>query len=213
MDRAARRRWIAEHLRAQPAPLCPELTLHLADDLIGVWHAAETAEGVAQLATPFWAFCWPGGAAVARVILDAPERVRDRRVLDFASGCGVASLACVRAGAREIEASEIDPWASAATELHAGVRVRVREEDLVGRDEGWSVILAGDVCYRQEPSARIERWLRSLAARGATVLLGDPGRNFTPRVGLRELARFEVATSPDVEGASARTPIVWQLEP
>ena len=50
-----------------------------------------------------------------------------------------------------------------------------------------------------------------LAARGARVLLGDPGRGFSPTFGLLELARYPVPTEPDVEGVALRRPAVWQV--
>jgi len=216
MDRAARRRAIRENTKQQSPKLCPELTLALADRLMDVWQAAEDAEGKGQLPSPFWAFAWPGGQALARFVLDHPEVVRGKRVLDFASGCGVSAIAIARAGASHVVAADIDPWAAAAIEENAssaGFGVEIREDDLVGSDEGWDVVLAGDVCYRQEWSPGIVRWLRTLAARGAHVLLGDPGRGFTPTVGLRERARYVLATSVDVEGAAQREPKVWDVLP
>ncbi|MBS2029959.1 MAG: methyltransferase [Deltaproteobacteria bacterium] len=216
MDRAARRQAIRASTRLQSPRLCPELTLALGDRLMDVWQAAEDAEGKGQLPSPFWAFAWPGGQALARFVLDHPDVVRDKRVLDFASGCGVSAVAAARAGAARVIAADIDPWAAAAIEENAraaGVEVDIREDDLVGRDEGWDVVLAGDVCYRQEWSPGIVRWLRTLAARGAHVLLGDPGRGFTPTQGLNERARYVLATTVDVEGAAQREPRVWDVLP
>jgi predicted nicotinamide N-methyase len=212
MDRNARIAFIRAHTRIGAPPLCPELPLHLADEVLEIWQALETVEA-RQLEPPFWAFAWPGGQALARFVLDHPEVARGKRVLDFASGGGVSALACVRAGARQVCAAEIDPWATAAIELNldGAAQLEIFEGDRVGSDAGWEVVLAGDVCYRQEPSARIEAWLRTLARRGARVLLGDPGRGFMPKTGLRELARFEVATPFDLEGVSSRSPAVWEV--
>ena len=64
------------------------------------------------LEPPFWAFAWPGSQALARHILDNPAHVAGRRVLDFAAGCGLAAIACARAGAASVEAAEIDPLAA-----------------------------------------------------------------------------------------------------
>ena len=212
MDRAERIAAIRAHIRPSAPPLCPELRLYLADGVLGIWEALERIEK-RELDPPFWAFAWPGGQALARYALDSAEAFRGKRVLDFASGGGVSALACARVGAR-VTAAEIDPWAAAACALNAaeaGLALEVREGDLVGTDEGWEIVLAGDVCYRQAPSARIEAWLRALARRGARVLLGDPGRTFTPTRGLRELARYQVETSLDVEGVTSRAPAVWEV--
>ena len=112
-----------DFIRAQTrpgyAPLVPELRLHLASEITPLWQATEAWLAARDLAPPFWAFAWPGGQALARHVLDHSERVAGRRVLDFAAGCGIAAIACARAGAAVVEAAEIDPLAVAAIGLNA----------------------------------------------------------------------------------------------
>src|SRR5690606_25933771 len=93
-----------------PAPLCPEVHVFRGRGLIAVWEAAEGLAGQ-PLPAPFWAYPWPAGAALARVLLDGPERVRGRRVLDLGTGGGLVALAAARAGAAEVVANDVDPWA------------------------------------------------------------------------------------------------------
>lgn len=196
------------------APLVPELELLLAADAIQTWTEAERLAR-RRLGAPYWAVAWPGGQALARFVLDHPDVVVGRAVLDFAAGCGLAGIAAARAGARDVLAADLDPLAAAACELnasHAGVALRTTTDDLVGRDlPGVDVVLAGDVCYERSVSARIIAWLRAHAARGATVLLADPGRSFAPTDGLAPLASYVVRTSRALERAEETPTAVWRL--
>src|SRR3954453_2619775 len=100
-------------------PLVPELRLHLAHEAVPLWIKAEEELGEIGLPPPFWAFAWAGGQALARYILDNPETVRGRRVLDFASGSGLVAIAAMKAGAKDVTACDIDPFAITAIGLNA----------------------------------------------------------------------------------------------
>lgn len=202
--------------RLERPPIVPELRVHLAADAIDAWEQAERLAGE-RLPPPYWAVAWPGSQALARHVLDHPFLVAGRRVLDFASGCGLAAIAAAAAGAREVLASDLDPLAATAQRLNAsasGVELSVTTDDLVGQDlPEVDVVLAGDVCYERGPSARISAWLRTLAARGATVLLADPGRTFTPSDDLEVLGSYVVATSRSLERAERTPTTVWRVLP
>jgi predicted nicotinamide N-methyase len=75
------------------------------------------------------------------------------------------------------------------------------------------VVIAGDVCYERDMSARALDWLRSQARRGRLVLLGDPGRNYFSAQGLEERARYEIPTSLQLENRGMRETIVWRVLP
>lgn len=200
--------------RIQSAPLVPELRLHLACDTVEIWRQTEEALGEAGLPPPFWAFAWAGGQALARHVLDHAELVAGRTVLDFACGGAIAGIAAAKAGAARVEASEIDPFAVHAARANAvlnGVEIVAEEADLVGRDGGWDVVLAGDVFYEGESGARIGAWLEELAARGALVLIGDPGRWFLPKDKLEILARYRAQVSRDLEDRDVALAKVWRF--
>lgn len=209
-----RRAFIRAHTTVGTAPLVPEIRLHLAGASIPLWEALEATEGRRNLPPPYWAWAWPGGQVLARYVLENPALVRARRVLDFASGCGVSAFAAMRAGAASVVANEIDPVAVEACRLNAelnGVVVESVEADFVGTDAGWDVVLAGDVCYERPMAARVEAWLRGLAGRGAVVLMGDPGRNYLPRAGIEEVARWRVPTSRELEDRDERDTRVFRV--
>jgi predicted nicotinamide N-methyase len=195
-------------------PLLPEIKLHLASQVTPLWEATEATLEKQGLPPPYWAFAWVGGQAVARYLLDRPETVRGLRVLDFASGSGVAGVAAALAGAGSVEACEIDAFAGAAIELNAaanGVNAAVLLEDLIGQKNRWDVVLAGDVCYERPMAARVFDWLLKLKSEGARIILGDPGRNYLPQSGLREVARHDVPTTKDIEDKDMRTAVVYEV--
>ena len=194
--------------------MTPELCLHLADEAVPLWLKTEEELGEIGLPPPFWAFAWAGGQALARHIGDHPECVRARRTLDFASGSGLVAIAAARAGTLRIEASEIDPFALAAIALNAeanGVEIFVRPDDLVGQDEGWEVVLAGDVSYERDMAAAVADWLERLALRGAEVLVGDPGRAYLPRQRLEKIAEYSVPVTRELEDCEIKRTGVYRF--
>ena len=195
-------------------PHVPELALHLADEAHELWHKTEEELAAIGLPPPFWAFAWAGGQGLARYVLDHPRSVRGRRVLDFAAGSGLVGIAAAKAGAADVLAADIDPFCDAAIRLNAaanGVRLRFTAQDLIGRDDGWDVVLAGDVFYDKPLAERLLPWFRALAARGATVLVGDPGRSYLPRQALKPLAVYEVAVTRALEDADVKRTTVWEI--
>ena len=208
--------FLRAHTAISRAPLVPEIALHLATEITPIWQATEEwleREGVAP---PFWAFAWPGSVAIARLVLDRPELVKGRRVLDFAAGCGLAAIAAARAGAASVEAAEVDPLAVAAVRLNAalnGAEVSALEEDVVGQPCRWDRVIAGDVCYEAPMARRILPWLRGLAAAGAEVWLADPGRAYVPSEGLRTVARVAVPVTRELEDRDVREVTVSRLLP
>jgi predicted nicotinamide N-methyase len=140
--------------------------------------------------------------------------VAGRSVLDFAAGSGLVGIAAALAGAGRVTTVDIDPFARVAAGLNAhanGVEVEARQADLVGTDEGWDVVLAGDVCYERDMAAAVVGWLARLAARGATVLIGDPGRSYLPRALLVPLAVYEVPTTRELEDLEIKRTSVWRF--
>jgi predicted nicotinamide N-methyase len=205
---------LAETIVACP-PLVPEIRLHLASEVVPLWQATEANLAERGLPPPYWAFAWPGGQALARYLLDRPDIVRGKRVLDFAAGSGLAGIAAAKAGALGVAAAEIDRFALSAIDLNArlnSVSLGMIEADIVGQAGPWDVVLAGDVCYERPMAERVGRWLAELAAGGAVVLMGDPGRNYLPTAGLSEIARYQVPTSLDLEDRISRETIVWKWE-
>ncbi len=212
----ARRDFIAQNTRLQAPPHVPELRLHLADEITPIWKLTEEALAEIGLPPPFWAFAWAGGQALARYLIDNPDVVAGRRVIDFASGSGMVAIAAMRVGAADVLAADIDVFCEAAVALNAevnGVVCGFTGEDLLdGPAPAWAeVILAGDICYEKPLAERVLAWLGEARARGASVLIGDPGRSYFPRTGLTRLAEYQVPTTRELEDMAVKKTAVWAL--
>jgi len=206
--------FIMANTAVSSAPACPEVALWLATEVTPLWEATEETLRQANLPPPYWAFCWAGGQALTRTILDNPAWVAGKRVLDFAAGGGSAGIAAAMRGAALVESAEIDPFAVAAIALNADankVDVRPVMDDLVGRPNRWDVVVAGDVCYERAMTDHIWPWLKALAADGALVLMADPGRAYLPKLGLMELSRLVVPTSLDLEDRVSREVAIYSI--
>jgi predicted nicotinamide N-methyase len=204
--------FIRANTRLLPVPHAPEIRLHLADEATDLWEKTEEELGQIGLEPPYWAFAWAGGQALARFILDRPELVRGRSVLDFASGSGLTAIAAAKAGAARVFANDIDDFSVAAIKLNAeanGVALETLALDVIGRNE-WDIVLAGDVCYEREMASKVTGWLTDLAARGVTVLLGDPGRSYLAKDKLEKLAEYAVPTTRALEDTEIRRTAVWR---
>ena len=211
-----RRGFIYGHTERGRVPLVPELELHLGGLSMPLWEAAALTDQRPAVPPPYWAWPWAGGQALARYVLDTPEIVRDRRVLDVGAGGGIVAIAAARAGARAVIANDIEPFAIEASRLNAvlnEVDLELDEANLIYTDDGWDVVLAGDVWYDADLAERMAPWLHALAARGATVLTGDLGRAYLPADGLRELARYVVPTLVDLEDVESKEARVLAVGP
>ena len=197
-------------------PIVPEISLYLATEITPIWQATEAELAAAEVPPPFWAFAWAGGQALARHVLDHPDLVAGRRVLDFGSGSGLCAIAAAMAGAARVRAVDIDPIACTVIGINAAlndVALDVETADIIDGPTTADLILVGDMCYEKPLAARLLRWLREAVAEGAVVLLGDPGRNYSPAEGVRAIARYLVPTSLELEDRTERSAAVWVLLP
>ena len=208
------RAFVRRHTVLRPVPDVPGLVLHQADDVSTVWHATGRELGIADPTLPYWAFAWSGGLAVAQHLLDHPELVRDRRVIDIGTGSGLCAIVAASLGAASVTAVDLDPFATAAAELNAranDVRVTVRHRDILDAPPPEAdVVIAGDVCYEETMAERMAAWLQAAADRGITVLLGDPGRAYAPR-NLARLGTYRVRTSLEIEEATDKESSVFAI--
>jgi predicted nicotinamide N-methyase len=205
--------FVRDHTRSGHPPLVPEIALRMADDVVALWEAMEQEHAGPGAEPPFWAAAWPGGQALARYVLDHPDVVAGRTVLDLGAGSGLVAVAAALAGAARVVASEVDPYGMAAIAANA-------EENRAGRivvtgdlleedpDVDLNVLLAGDVCYDRAMTERVLPFLGKGWLGGAAVFLGDPGRPYLPHEGLVPVAAYDV---PDTEGPQVRRTMVWRL--
>lgn len=207
--------YVAGNSVVQAAPLVPEIKLHLADDRAPLWNKTQRDLWDDGIVLPYWAFAWAGGQALARLMLDEPDRVRGKRVLDFASGSAISGIAALMSGAAYVLAADIDPLAATAAQMNAaanGVEIDTTTDDVIGRNlADFDVIIAGDICYEQSVAMRVRDWLQIEARAGREVLIGDPGRTFLPRKDLEPVIGYGVKSSRDLDDTDVRNARVWRF--
>jgi predicted nicotinamide N-methyase len=209
----------ADFIRANcallPVPLVPEISLYMAEESLPLWQKTEEELGKIGLAPPFWAFAWAGGQALARYVLDTPGCVRDKTVLDMATGSGLVAIAAAKAGAAEITAADIDPFAIEAAHLNAQANdvsfIATCTNLLCSPAPRCDVILIGDLFYDREVATLLLDWLQDALRFGTDVLIGDPGRSYLPQDRLTPLVSYTVPTSRELEDSEFKQATVWTL--
>jgi predicted nicotinamide N-methyase len=190
-------------------PLVPEIRLHLATELMPLWRKSEEELEAMGVPPPYWAFAWAGGQALARYVLDNPDIVRGKSVLDLGAGSGLVGIAAMKARAAAVLSADVDHFAEAAIVLNAqanGVVLATTTGDIIGSDGEWDIILVGDLCYERPIAERLLAWLRTRNA-----LIGDPGRSYFPKAGMERLALYRVQTTRELEDREIRETGVYRV--
>ncbi|RWX20121.1 methyltransferase [Rhizobium hidalgonense] len=187
--------FIQANLPISPVPAIPDMLLHTAGPASGLWRLAGRVETDLP---PYWAYPWAGGAVLARHLLDRPEIVAGRRVLDLGAGSGLVAIAAAKAGAAAATAIDIDANAIAAIGLNAainGVDIVAVAGDIIDSPppEKTDLLVVGDLFYDSALAVRVMAFLQRCQASGIEVLIGDPERAHLPQRELRRIATHAVA--------------------
>jgi predicted nicotinamide N-methyase len=212
----ARTAFIQSHTELLPVPLVPVIRLHLAHEAVPLWQKTEDELGEIGLPPPFWAFAWAGGQALSCFVLDQPQIVAGKRVIDLASGSGLVGIAARMAGAAHVLAADIDAYAVSAIALNAAANgvseITATSDNLLDAPPPRvDVILVGDLFYEKGLAERVFAWLTTAKAQGADVLIGDPGRSYLPKDRLVHIAEYSVPVTRDLEDAEIKKTAVWRL--
>ncbi|MHA7776217.1 class I SAM-dependent methyltransferase [Roseibium sp. M-1] len=207
--------FILKETKVKPVPHAEEISLHVADEAMDLWQKTEDELGELGLPPPFWAFAWAGGQGLARYVLDTPELVAGKRVVDFACGSGLVGIAAMKAGAASCHAVDIDAFALTATKLNAalnGVEISTEVADITaGAPPEVDVVFCGDVFYDKPMADKVLAFLDRLLAAGIDVLVGDPGRSYLPVARLDELAAYSVPVVGALEDNEVKRTRVFRL--
>ena len=217
--------FIKANLRLTPVPALPEIQLYTAHPGSGLRRLIDPHRSADDDAVepdgpepqpPYWAYAWAGGAVLARYILNHPQSVAGRRVLDLGAGSGLVGIAAAKAGASAVMAAEIDRNGVAAIGLNAaanGVEITIVDDDITtGPPPAVDLVLAGDVFYGREVALRVIPFLDRCLAAGIAVLVGDPRRADLPLSRLRLLAEYQVPDFGDTKGVAAKPSGVFSFE-
>jgi predicted nicotinamide N-methyase len=183
--------------RLVPTPL-PQTALHLwlidGDRMDRAFSPDETRRILED--PPYWSFCWASGLALARFFAAQPHWVAGKRVLDFGAGSGVAAIAAVKAGAREVVACDLDPLALEACRANAALNdVQLGySADFFAEADRFDLIIVADVLYDRANLPLLDQFL----SRGRQALVADSRvRDFQhPAYGRLDI--LEAQTLPDL---------------
>lgn len=207
--------FIRRNTKLLSPPLVPEIRLHLAEESVPIWQKTEEELGEMNVPPPFWAFAWAGGQALARYLLDHPEILAGKDVLDLGSGSGLTAIAAMKAGAAKALAADVDQFAVAACALNAkvnGVSLSITDADLLaGPPARYGVILVGDLFYERALAERVMAFADAGKALGAVVLVGDPQRSYFPHGRFTKLADYQVPVTRELEDAEIKHTAVWAV--
>lgn len=214
-DEDARKAFIRANTKLLSPPLVPEIRLHLAEESLPIWQKTEEELGEINVPPPYWAFAWAGGQALARYLLDNPELVAGRTVLDLGAGSGLQAIAAALAGAADVLAADIDALAVAACHLNFevnGVAAETTADDLLAAPLrlDFDIVLVGDLFYERQLAEKVLVLIERTLARKSVVLIGDPQRNYFPKGRFEAVARYEVPVTRELEDAEIKRTAVWR---
>jgi predicted nicotinamide N-methyase len=209
--------FIAANTTLIAPPHVPEIRLHLAEESLPIWQKTEKELGEMNVPPPFWAFAWAGGQALARYLLDTPNEVTGKTVLDLGTGSGLAAIAAMKAGASAVLAADIDRMALASAHLNASVNevtIATTSEDLLTTSPAaYGAVLVGDLFYERELAERVLAYITAAQEKGARVLVGDPQRSYFPKDRFVRVAEYQVPVTRELEDALVKKTAVWALAP
>jgi predicted nicotinamide N-methyase len=212
--RAAVERFVAAQTSLGSMTLVPEIVLHLANAPRNIFVAADEFVDGGLGSRPYWAFAWPGGQGLARTILDRPELVAGKRVLDIGAGSAIGAIAALKAGATSALAADIDPLADAASRMNGlanGVTLQTTMDDLLGNTPDADIILIGDLVYEPDLLIRVSAFMLAAVARGAVVLYGDRTSARRPRHDFQLMVEYEAPLTPPLVDDFIERSRVWRL--
>lgn len=180
-----------------PLPLCPKVSLFLLSEDFPTGRMPDNEVLRILEAPAYWAFCWASGQVMARHLLQNPEIVKGKSVLDFGSGSGVVAIAASLAGAEHVIACDNDPMSQDAIEANACLNhVEIQQIDNISKLDGnVDVVVAADVLYDRDNFPL----LALLPNLGDEILIADSRIKQFELRGYEILDRITTTTIPDLD--------------
>lgn len=175
---------------------CSDISLYLFDPAV-LEGPISHDEAQAVVAEPaYWSFCWASGQVLAQYILNNPNYVKDKTVVDFGSGSGIVAIAAALSGAKKVYACDIDTHALDACAINAqlnGVVIHATR-DMNTISEEIDLIIAADVLYDKDNYPLLELFL----SKAQQALLADSRVKVLPSNKYELIDCFEARTWPDL---------------
>lgn len=206
---------VQKHMDLAKQYLCPELLTFQANRIAPFWEAVRA--GCGGEGPPYWGWSWPGTVGLARYVIDNPDLVEGKSVLDLGAGNGLATLASIHAGARACIANDIDPISMCMVRAHLQLNDMVAtldERNLLVTDPAETdcdVILVGDLFYEHGLAAAAAAWLQKSCDLGRLVLIGEPGRNHPPTERITVIQTYQLLVSVELENRPTRKTRVLKM--
>lgn len=195
--------FITAHLRLAPVPGFPKLQRYAPHPGSGLGRLAEQ-----HGASPYWAYLWSGGLALANWLLENPDAATGRSVLDYGTGSGLVAMVAAQAGALSVTAIDSDPFARAAATLNAAANgLDIAVVGTLPEPTSFDLVLAGDVFYDAAAARTSLIALDAFRDQNIPVLVGDPGRKHLPLDRLDPIAAYEVPEFGGTPGATVRSSV------
>lgn len=210
------RKAIIDETEVVTGGLTPEISLRLITENCRLFNANSETLSTLPFKDPFWGFYWPGGMSVTRYILDHPEIVKNKTILDFGSGCGATAIACKMRQCSLAVANDIDEAAAVAACINAElncVEIETDTRNLINDPASdFDVIAFGDVFYDEEFASLLLPWIETLVAKGKTCLIGDPGRHaLSKQLKLELLAKYNLPERACIENHGFKSTSVFKV--
>ena len=182
----------------QALPQCPDISLYLVDPV--TMNRSFDLDEIRRIweHTAYWAFCWASGQVLAQHILDHPELVKDKKILDFGSGSGVVAIAAMKAGAKQAIACDIDPDALISCAENAklnGVSIELSDDLFTIQDNDIDLLIAADVLYDRANLSFLDTFFEY----AQEVLLADSRIKDFSHPQYRHIRKQESFTVPDLD--------------
>ncbi len=207
--------FIEKHTSIKTNQFLQELIFFGADNFMNLWEECEIYLEQKDTSPPYWGFPWSGSLALGRFIYENPLIVKNRKILDFACGSGLAGISALKCGAETVSFNDIDELSVEIAMMNCelnNVKATGSFENIVGLEiSEVELIFAGDIFYEKQESNEIINWLEKLSTTGKEIIIANPGRKYGPEINVEELARYNVETSTEIEENEIRETIIYKL--
>ncbi|GAA6152353.1 class I SAM-dependent methyltransferase [Pseudoteredinibacter isoporae] len=189
-------------LLATQLPDVPTVSLWLVNPAIMDARLSEETIAAVFEEPAYWSFCWASGQAMAAMILEQTDLVRDKVIVDFGTGSGIVAIAALMAGAKTVYASDLDEGALLSVQANAALNGFADDDRLVicrdcfslANSESVDMVMAADVLYDWENKPLLEKFRQCFKK---TLIADSRVRNFN-EPGYEAIAVRRSVTFPDL---------------
>jgi predicted nicotinamide N-methyase len=158
----------------------PESPDSLIEDYLG---ANPSVFDVGEEKIPYWAELWPSAIALGEFLLNHPEIITGKRVLEIGAGLGIPSLVAGSLNPASVDITDYLPepldYARLSWDLnHPDQKANIYKYDWRESLPGtFDVLLASDVAYERAAFPALLKCIDSMRGTGAVLVVSEPSRH------------------------------------